>query len=62
MVAKGEEERMRTQPLPKAVDRFFKQQEDLEEKMLFEGYPSSSRRAFYAPDVERAPGKDVPSY
>lgn len=53
---------MRTQQLPQAVERFFKEQEDREERLMLEGYAPSSRRAFYAPDVERAPGKDIPTY
>lgn len=59
--AKEEAERMRVEPLPKAVDRFFKEQEDREERLLLEGY-APTRRTYRAPDVELRPGKDIPSY
>ena len=60
--AKGEEERMRTQPLPKEVDRFFREQENFEEKLLREGYPAPKKRNYKAPDLETGMRKDVPSY
>lgn len=60
--AKEEQERMRTQPLPKAVDHFFREQENYEESLLREGYPSSRKRRYKAPNLETKPGKEIPTY